>query len=378
MKTLTIFCHGTAQHRSNFGEGPNSPCAVELLKLLCNHIMDSPELSAFYSRARPRDMRQLHEYKHFCLELDGPGSAPPNAALYPAAIRPGSFHADDVMKTPKSTKTFPGQLRCMLTGHGWDENVTYAIRILTKLRESNIHIERVNLVGWSRGAITAIKIANAIEQYNTTKSAHTDVNIFAIDPVNGPFRRGDNTHHSLPNCVKHFVATIMTHSGYPAGFSPMHKSALRFNAYNTKVVYQVMPGKHDSPVFHSLRAPQDRIKPEEYVSEIIFSTVYAHLKEWGSAVCEIAAQQYLTLDVDKIGWMYDFIFRNLAWYKRNRMGERKVDEYKLSLSHVNWQHYALEKLRRDPFHINSVNILFQTYSQLPIDSRKPRSCIVGA
>ena len=60
-------------------------------------------------------------------------------------------------------------------------------------------VDVVNLVGWSRGGVEAFKTANAM--YLDPDLKDTEVNIFAIDPVPGPFRFGAD-HTSLPPNVK--------------------------------------------------------------------------------------------------------------------------------------------------------------------------------
>lgn len=43
----------------------------------------------------------------------------------------------------------------------------------------------INLLGWSRGGVTCLTVANALDRVLTTVGAATQINIFAIDPVPG-------------------------------------------------------------------------------------------------------------------------------------------------------------------------------------------------
>lgn len=98
---------------------------------------------------------------------DGPGSGGPYG------------HAGLVSKV----SALPG----LLGGKGVDANVASVVTavqefklINTDLRSGNMVI---NMCGWSRGAITCIKIANAL--HADPQTADIPINIFAIDPVPG-------------------------------------------------------------------------------------------------------------------------------------------------------------------------------------------------
>ncbi len=66
-----------------------------------------------------------------------------------------------------------------LTGQGWDENVDEAIRLI----EAHPDTTTVNLIGWSRGAVTCFMLANKLYHLNP----NIKVNIIAVDPVPGHF-----------------------------------------------------------------------------------------------------------------------------------------------------------------------------------------------
>ena len=71
----------------------------------------------------------------------------------------------------------------LLGGVGVDANVGFVVNEVTSRRTAGNQNMVVNMLGWSRGAMTCIKIANALNADNATRTI--PVNIFAIDPVPG-------------------------------------------------------------------------------------------------------------------------------------------------------------------------------------------------
>lgn len=91
-------------------------------------------------------------------------------------------------------------------GNGWDDNVYKATWMLTHLKfELNQPIDTVNLVGWSRGAVTCLKIANKLfEVFEDT----INVNIFAIDPVPGGYTARTQDMLAIPPNVRNYLAVL--------------------------------------------------------------------------------------------------------------------------------------------------------------------------
>jgi hypothetical protein len=72
-------------------------------------------------------------------------------------------------------------LRGVVDGYGWEHNVEHTMAVLN----ATVDLPRtINMVGWSRGAITCFMIAHALHENHRTQGI--DVNIFAFDPVPGP------------------------------------------------------------------------------------------------------------------------------------------------------------------------------------------------
>ncbi len=185
---------------------------------------------------------------------DGPGS--------------GNLHEEEKWVTPPEYSTANG----IATGAGWEENVAHAMAVIkneyewkpTKLSQKDFDVlkshgvdvelkqggswywrtyalpERmtvtrqelvkeikkrkggglpatVNIVGWSRGGVSAIMLANAMAK--DQKTAGIPVNIFAIDPVPGAGQF--QTHRCVvPANVKNFVG-VYARDEHSRGFAPI-------------------------------------------------------------------------------------------------------------------------------------------------------------
>ena len=76
----------------------------------------------------------------------------------------------------------PWQLSGRIYGSGWDDNVYRAVYLVTHLLGMGREPKYINIIGWSRGAVTCLKIANKLfEVFADT----IYINIFAVDPVPG-------------------------------------------------------------------------------------------------------------------------------------------------------------------------------------------------
>jgi len=71
----------------------------------------------------------------------------------------------------------------LIGGVGVDANVGFVVNEVKSRHSSANQNMIVNMLGWSRGAMTCIKIANALNADTATRTI--PVNIFAIDPVPG-------------------------------------------------------------------------------------------------------------------------------------------------------------------------------------------------
>jgi hypothetical protein len=104
----------------------------------------------------------------------------------------------------------------------------------------------INMVGWSRGAITCFMIAHALQQNPRTSAI--PVNIFALDPVPGPGNFHDPNKVTLPLNVKNYTAVVQEDERRRI-FKPVLIDANETPGVKTKFFY--MPGGHSSGVFRT-------------------------------------------------------------------------------------------------------------------------------
>lgn len=93
-----------------------------------------------------------------------------------------------------------------LFGLGWDDNIAKALDIICDLSfEHGRRPDAINLVGWSRGAVTALRIANAL--FNVFHY-EIPINVFAVDPVPGGKTERTETQLNIPPNVANYLAII--------------------------------------------------------------------------------------------------------------------------------------------------------------------------
>jgi hypothetical protein len=149
----------------------------------------------------------------------------------------------------KLKKMFRDKHRGDIYGDGWNDNIAHALWVLRELRVADVNSEDpavpkkfprvINAIGWSRGAVTTIKLAYWIDKYfvrgepfKVPKGYHADdqaegdmveympaleakyqvpeeeieMNLFAIDPVPGRAGAGGawfdakRSHEKFPSC----------------------------------------------------------------------------------------------------------------------------------------------------------------------------------
>jgi hypothetical protein len=162
-----------------------------------------------------------------------------------------------------------GRLNGMISGAEWEKNVNHALAVIRgeaqwntgepgkrptpqALQEQQVKIFRknrppistVNAIGWSRGAVTCLMLANALAKSTDERLNQIQVNIFAIDPVPGPGKF--NKHRVvIPGNVKRYYGVYARHElqyifrpslpTFESGYRPEEFKVL------------LMPGVHASP-----------------------------------------------------------------------------------------------------------------------------------
>ncbi len=248
MSVFTIFCHGTASHRDR---------------------TDGEIVATFGNAMPPGD-----EYRTFLI-LDGPGAtgkSTPMAGTFNWASR------DRTRKARFGNKEMGDGSRAWLaggiiSGTGWDDNVRHAIVTIANLEPLP---ETVNLIGWSRGAVTCLKIADALYDPSTTEGLFRQirVNIFAVDPVAGGGAGVTEDTRLITENVKNYIATI-AQDERRGGFKPQDVNRLQIqNASESNVVLLPFPGNHSTQVQVK--------KGVSEVPEIVFFLAYKFLTHFGT------------------------------------------------------------------------------------------------
>lgn len=150
-----------------------------------------------------------------------------------------------------------GRASGLVSGTGWADNVyevqQWLLLVDAKLKKTHPRgIERVNLIGHSRGAVTCTMIAHMMHKTNPAWEA----NIIALDPVPGSdaasFRAEKDTIgdlYDLPPNVRHYFAMLMEHvssgSAKDIRFQPVFLEKMKFHsAVNLHFTELALPGKH--------------------------------------------------------------------------------------------------------------------------------------
>ncbi|MCB9787617.1 MAG: hypothetical protein H6744_13125 [Deltaproteobacteria bacterium] len=299
---FTIFAHGTGGHRYGF-DG-------ELI---------SDFGAAYWGRGATNAENAFYRahYQRTFLILDGVGtSGMPGAPdsdtpiglatdTAPGHPMPGDFWpGGDLAKRLKPLRMRVSQMRLLKTadqahrgdlmGDGWDDNVAHALSVLLRLHAAGALPRVVNIVGWSRGAVTALKLANAIDDVfvrgrpfrapidymrgyapeNLTpivapvspsiSEDRLEINLFLVDPVPGRFGADGETFGSkrsaerfppdeqdyrrLPPIVRRCLITLASDE-QREGFAPLDADDIVVaDASRTTVAWLPFPGNHRTQV----------------------------------------------------------------------------------------------------------------------------------
>jgi hypothetical protein len=179
--------------------------------------------------------------------------------------------ADHARGNTGGTTKVAADLKGKLSGQGWDENTIRTVNIIQDLQfDKGMAIDKVNLVGWSRGAITCIRIAHLMyEVFNIS----IECNIIGVDPVAG-MDAGltmRDTQQLQPN-VRRYVAFLAMHE-MRESFKPQDWSRMVMDPANTTAIMLPMPGVHSAQVIPG--APPD----SAYITRNLTAGL---LKDWGT------------------------------------------------------------------------------------------------
>jgi len=266
MTVFTIYNHGSGGHRDK----------------------NDSEIVAFMGR---RAMGT--EYKDFLI-TDGVGGTPKNSqGLNPQAgtfdvadrnksLKGGSLRSDDASEkgskiAAKLVGLFSKSNSANIQGLGVFDNAQHAIITIANLEPRP---KTLNMVGWSRGAITCGVIAHMLYDPATTEGLFRDidVNIFAIDPVAGGAEgHGMNaeSRRTLSPNVKNYVCVLATGENRNT-FAPQDLTRLHVtDPTQTNIVFLPFPGKHSTVAKNSDQKSKD-------ISDIVWSMAHQFLQRFGT------------------------------------------------------------------------------------------------
>ncbi len=179
------------------------------------------------------------------------------------------------------------------TGYGWDDNIAEAIAVIFDRMDptSNKHIPRLttlNLMGWSRGAVTCLRIANKLDEIMMTGSVNGGlrVNIFAVDPVAGwdaGLKLKDTKE--VPGIVKNYIATLAMDERRGA-FAPQDKERVEvLHPSQTNYAFLPFPGNHSTQVRKG--GPEEVSAVADVVWDLAFEFLQKHGTEFYGGFSEL-------------------------------------------------------------------------------------------
>lgn len=242
-KVFTVYCHGTGMNRNKHQD-------IEIVN--------------YFGGFDYADCKSGYVDK---LMLDGVGSDPKDPKHPPAGYFVYDANADykkrniaESVKTPLAAAA--------TNGYGVVENVKFAEAVIANLKSKP---DRVNMIGWSRGGMTAIRLANRLAAI----LPQIETNLFVVDPVAGSGSGKDPDEASLPPQVRNYVCILAT-GEKRSTFKPQDLSRLNITN-STNAVILPMPGVHDSVA----KLKGDR-SPVGLVGPVVFSMAGQFLRKFGS------------------------------------------------------------------------------------------------
>jgi len=265
-KVFTIFCHGTGGHR----DGVCKELITEFGRVAAGEyqkdylILDGPGPSDMFKNEEG-DKVGVPEPPH---PHPMPGDYEPETLDKP--FKPMDKRLSGHSKWNPLLGGFVGKIKGAAGGEGWNDNVKHAIFVLKELEKENRLPDVINMIGWSRGAITCIKISNAIQLQWPRKDI--ELNLFPIDPVPGlagidlleakreeiPEKHSDT--YTLPPKIKNMIVTLAMDE-QRKGFFPVDMDKVQYEIPDEKpnqnVVFLPFPGIHRAQLRMEPRDPTD-------------------------------------------------------------------------------------------------------------------------
>lgn len=189
-----------------------------------------------------------------------------------------------------------------MTGGGVKENVENTVEFIRALNLAGQKPDGINMIGWSRGAVTCIRIAWKLFQSQDANLRNIPINIFAVDPVAGAGHSNEVDACTITPNVKNYFATLAM-GEKRRFFKPIAGQRLIVQDPNASRAWVLpMPGHHS-----------DTAKNDNHVGRLVFNLAYRFLAGAGTPVQ--AMRHYMLGDVE-------------AWklYEALMLGESRVHQ----------------------------------------------------
>lgn len=251
MSVFTVYCHGTGFNRSK------GTASDELVAYFHNHTVGGEAI--LYGGTVTGGTYMINE---------GPGHGGAGGIAQPQKISP---QTGNIAPAGGKLGKLVANAKGILGGKGWTENVQRTVNIIQSLKfDLGANIDVVNLCGWSRGAVTCMRITNRM--YEVFGDSIT-CNVFAVDPVAG-MSAGEKMMDTqvLHSNVEYYVGILAMHEMRQT-FKPQDWSRIR--APGTRAVFLPMPGVHNAQVM--VNTPPD-------AARITRNLACGLLRHWGTDI----------------------------------------------------------------------------------------------
>lgn len=178
-----------------------------------------------------------------------------------------------VQQVQDGTSNAAARLVKEATGGGVQQNVDNTVELIRALNLANHKPDAINMLGWSRGAVTCIRIAWKLYQSQDVNLRSIPVNIFAVDPVAGAGHSTEVDATTVTPNVRNYFATLAM-GEKRRFFKPIAGHRLRVADPNVTRAWIVpMPGHHT-----------DTAKNNNIIGKLVFNLCYRFLDNCGTPV----------------------------------------------------------------------------------------------
>lgn len=210
-------------------------------------------------------------------------------------------------------KAMPGsRLLKSMSGGGVQENVDNTVEFIRALNLNGQRPEGINMIGWSRGAVTCNRIAWKLYQSEDTNLRSIPINIFAVDPVAGAGHSNEVDACTITPNVRNYFATLAM-GETRRFFKPIagHRLIVTAPQFTNHWILP-MPGHHS-----------DTAKDNNNVGKLVFNLAYRFLAAAQTAVTEMRASRLEDIQAWKL---YEDLMLGVSavnttkWHQQTLMG----------------------------------------------------------